>query len=102
MKQHAEPFVEAFARSRVFNGHLCKLAEGNFGGFFGWANLTLQSDGGFMGMHEGAKPADMRVVDMYRAQDGKLVENWIFIDMLHYLNMQGLDVLARMERLNTC
>ena len=38
----------------------------------------------------------MRVVDMYREQDGKLAENWIFIDILHYLNMQGLDVLARL------
>ena len=99
LKQHAEPFVEAFARTRVFNGHLCKLAEGNFGGFFGWPNLTLQSDGGFMGMPAGGTPADMRVVDMYRAENGKLAENWIFIDMLHYLNMQGLDVLGRMERL---
>jgi hypothetical protein len=25
----------------------------------------------------------------------KLAENWIFIDMLHFLNMQGLDVLER-------
>lgn len=101
LKQHAGPFVEAFARTRVFNGHLCKIAEGNFGGFFGWANLTLQNDGGFMGMPAGGAPADMRVVDMYRAENGKLVENWIFIDMLNYLNMQGYDVLKRMESLNS-
>ncbi len=101
LDQHGDPFVEAFARTRIFNGHLCKLAEGNFGGFFGWANLTLQSDGNFMGMPATGQASDMRVVDMYRAENGKLVENWIFIDMLHYLKMQGLDVLARMESLNT-
>jgi predicted SnoaL-like aldol condensation-catalyzing enzyme len=50
-----------------------------------------------MGMTAGPRTADMRVIDMYRVQDGKLAENWIFIDMLHFLNMQGLDVLARME-----
>ena len=95
--QHCIPFRDAFMETRRFNGHLCRLAEGDFGGFFGWANLTMVNAGGFMGMTGSTVEADMRVVDMYRAQDGKLAENWIFIDMLHYLNMQGLDVLARME-----
>jgi hypothetical protein len=40
------------------------------------------------------------VVDLYREEGGKLSENWIFIDILHYLNMQGLDVLRRMESLS--
>lgn len=100
LDQHARPFVEAFARTRVFNGHICKLAEGNFGGFFGWANLTLQSDGNFLGMPASATPGEMRVVDMYRAENGKLAENWVFIDMLHYCKTVGLDVLARMDKLN--
>jgi predicted SnoaL-like aldol condensation-catalyzing enzyme len=58
--------------------------------------LTLTNAGGFMGTTAGPGAADMRVVDMYRVQDGKLAENWIFIDMLHWMNMQGLDVLARL------
>lgn len=49
-----------------------------------------------MGMPAGAVPADMRVVDLYRVADGKLAENWIFIDLLHFFAMQGLDVLGRM------
>jgi len=98
--QHCQPFDDALNEGYRFNGHLCRLAEGHFGGFFGWANLTVQNAGGYLGMTAGPGPADMRVVDMYRAQDGKLAENWIFIDMLHYLNMQGLDVLARMEKLD--
>jgi len=48
-------------------------------------------------MMAGPGPADMRVVDIYWASGGKLSENWIFIDILHYPHMQGLDVLARME-----
>lgn len=96
-EQHGTPFRDAFTGARRFNGHIAKLAEGHFGGFFGWANLTLQNAGGFLGMTGGPGPADMRVVDMYREEAGKLAENWIFIDMLHYLAMQGLDVLARMK-----
>ena len=73
------------------------MAEGYFGGFFGWANLTVTNAGGYLGMTAGPGPSEMRVVDMYRVQDGKLAENWIFIDILHYLAKQGLDVLGRME-----
>jgi hypothetical protein len=39
----------------------------------------------------------MRIVDIYRRDGDKLAENWVFIDLLHYLSMQGLDVLARMR-----
>jgi len=68
----------------------------DFGGFFGWANLTVTNAGGYMGLPAG-QPADMRVVDMYRRDGEKLAENWIFIDMLHWLNQQGLDVLGRLS-----
>jgi hypothetical protein len=100
IRQHAGPFRAALSQGYRFNGHLCRLAEGHFGGFFGWANLTLSNAGGYMGMTASANPADMRVVDLYREEGGKLSENWIFIDILHYLNMQGLDVLRRMESLS--
>jgi hypothetical protein len=53
-----------------------------------------------MGMTASPGPADMRVVDVYRREGDKLAENWIFIDILHYLNMQGLDVLGRMASLD--
>ena len=99
IRQHAGPFRDALSNGYRFNGHLCRLAEGHFGGFFGWANLTLNNSGGYLGMTASPHSADMRVVDLYREQDGKLSENWIFIDILHFLNMQGLDVLARLESL---
>jgi hypothetical protein len=80
---------------RKFNGHLAKLSEGNYGAFFGWPNLTLRPTNGYMGLPaNGHSTADMRVVDVYRRDGNKLAENWIFIDMLHFLHTQGLDVLA--------
>lgn len=93
-EQHSGPFRAAF-KERVFNGHVCRLAEGSFGGFFGRPNLTLTHAGGFMGMPATNTPADMRVIDLYRRRDDKLVENWIFIDLLHFWNMQGVDILKR-------
>lgn len=96
VRQHSGPFRRTMS-DRRFNGHLCKMAEGNFGGFFGWPNLTLTPTGGFMGMPATGRPGDMRVIDMYRRDGDKLAENWIFIDLLHFWKQQGLDVLARMQ-----
>ena len=93
IEQHQGPFRRAM-EARGFNGHLCRMAEGMYGGFFGWPNLTLTNKNGFMGVPGNDTRADMRVVDVYRREGDKLVENWIFIDMLHFLNMQGVDVLG--------
>lgn len=92
--QHSGPFREAFS-DRKSNGHLCRMAEGNFGGFFGWPNLTLRHKGGFMGMPATGQTGDMRVIDMYRRDGEKLTENWIFIDLLHFWKQQGVDILSR-------
>ena len=95
-EQHAAPFRAAF-RDRARTGHLARLAEGDFGGFFGWPNFTAIPRGGFLGMPASATPGEFRVVDIYRAEAGRLVENWVFIDILHYLMTLGLDVLGRMQ-----
>ena len=95
-RQHSGPFRAGF-KDRIFNGHIARIAEGEFGGFFGWPNLTLTPTGGFMGMPATGKPGDMRVIDMYRRDGDKLTENWIFIDLLHFWKMQGLDILGRMQ-----
>jgi predicted ester cyclase len=95
-KQHQGPF-RAHLDDIVFNGHICRFAEGNFGGFFGWANLSMKAGGNFMGLPASDRPTEMRVVDIYRREGDKLSENWIFIDLLHFLSLQGLDVLDRMR-----
>lgn len=97
-QQHSYPFRFNLT-DKVFNGHIARFAEGNYACFFGWANLTNRPTGGFLGM-PGSTPADMRVVDVYRRDGDKLAENWVIIDLLHWLSMQGLDVLARMRQLN--
>ena len=93
-EQHAGPFRDGLS-DKIFNGHVARIAEGSFGGFFGWPNLTLTPAGGFMGMPATGKPSDMRVIDMYRRAGDKLTENWIFIDLLHFWYNQGVDILSR-------
>ncbi|MDH3991217.1 MAG: nuclear transport factor 2 family protein [Gammaproteobacteria bacterium] len=95
-EQHQYPFRTQL-KDKVFNGHIARVAEGNYLGFFGWANLTNTPTGGFLGLPGNNVRADMRVVDIYRRDGDKLAENWVFIDLLHWLSMQGLDVLARLR-----
>ena len=96
-EQHSGPFREGF-KDRVFNGHVARIAEGSFGGFFGWPNMTLTPTGGFMGMPASEKPGTLRIIDMYRRDGDKLTENWIFIDLLDFWLQQGVDILARMTK----
>ena len=94
--QHAGPFREIF-KERTFNGHLCRISEGNFGGFFGWPNLTLTPSKTFMGITASPKSSEMRVIDMYRREGDKLTENWVFIDLLHFWKILGVDILKSLK-----
>ena len=94
--QHAGPFREIF-KERTFNGHLCRISEGNFGGFFGWPNLTLTPSKAFMGIKAAQKSSEMRVIDRYRREGDKLSENWVFIDLLHFWKILGVDILKSLK-----
>jgi len=93
-KQHAGPF-RASLTNRSKTRHSARIAEGNYGGFFGWPNFTATPTGGLMGMPTTNIQGEFRVIDIYRRDGDKLAENWIFIDLLHFWHMQGIDILAR-------
>ena len=90
-KQHSAPF-RAGLTDRSKTQHIARLAEGNFGGFFGWPNFTARSVGGFMGMPAADTAGEFRVIDIYRRDGDKLVENWVFIDLLHFWNTSGIEL----------
>lgn len=92
-QQHQYPFREGLT-DKIYNGHVCRFAEGNYACFFGWPNLSHKPSGGFMGL-PGGEGTHMRVVDVYRREDEKLVENWVLIDIPFWLKHQGLDILER-------
>ena len=92
-EQHQYPFRESLT-DKKFLGHVTRLAEGNYAGWFGWPNLTNRNHGGFLGLPESDINAKMRVVDIYRRDGDKLAENWVFIDILYYLYQHGVDLLA--------
>jgi hypothetical protein len=97
-EQHAAPFSEGLTDT-VIVGHNARLAEGFYGGFYGWPSMKLRPTGGFLGLPTSDKLADMRIVDMYRREGKKLAENWIFIDLPYWLKQQGLDIIERSQKI---
>lgn len=97
-EQHQLPFRNNLANKK-FEGHVCRFAEGNFACFFGWPNLSNTPLGGWLGLPGGRINAVMQVVDVYRREGDKLVENWVFIDIPFWLKQQGLDVFERTQRI---
>ena len=91
-QQHQDPFRSGL-KDIEFQGHVCRIAEGHFGGFFGWPNLKMKPAGGFLGLPASDLVSEMRVVDFYRRDGDKLAENWIIIDLLHFLHGLGVDLL---------
>lgn len=91
-QQHQEPFRTGL-KDIEYQGHVCRIAEGHYGGFFGWPNLKMTSAGGFLGLPASDLVSEMRVVDVYRRDGDKLAENWIFIDLPHFLHGLGVDLL---------
>ena len=89
-EQHQYPFREGL-KNKEFNGHVARIAEGNYAGFFGWPNLRNTPDG-FLGVSAPDVHAEMQVVDIYRRDGDKLAENWVIIDLPYWLSQVGVDV----------
>jgi len=99
LRQHCVPFEQGLKWGDFF-GHTTEMAEGHFGGFFGWPTFDVTSLGGYIGLAPRSdKKVGMRVVDLYRRQGNKLAENWNFIDHLHFLDQLGVDLIARQKQL---
>jgi len=97
-EQHQLPFRSSL-EDKKFEGHVCRFAEGDFACFFGWPNLSNTPIGGWLGLPGGGVNATMQVVDVYRREGDKLVENWVFIDIPSWLKQQGLNILDRTQKI---
>lgn len=89
---HTQPFETKQDVVKIHDWELA-LAEGNFAAFMWWPCLTLRNIGDYIGAPSNDVAAEMRVVDLYRRDGDQLAENWIFIDILHFLAEQGVDLL---------
>jgi predicted ester cyclase len=87
-KEHQKPFLHAFpdktAHDQVY------VAEGDYVATFGYQEAT--HDGDWLGIPASGKHVKVRYMDVWRAENGKLVENWVLIDILGFLEQLGYDI----------
>ena len=91
---HQRPFLTAFP-DRVGGNHRARIAEGALVASTGWPSIRATHRGdGWLGLAATGRAVTMRVMDFWRAEGGRLAENWVMIDMIHLLGQLGVDLLT--------
>ena len=92
-EQHQIPFRTQLT-DKTENPLHAYFAEGDFVCFY--SSMDVTPTGGWLGMPGGGKSAHLRGdIDIYYCKDGKISENWCFIDLPYWLKEQGLDIFER-------
>jgi hypothetical protein len=94
-RAHQGPFLAAIPDRRGGN-HRCRMGDGPYVASVGWPSIRATHTGGdWLGLSATGKPITMRVMDLWRCENGWLAENWVFIDIIELFSQLGIDVLAR-------
>lgn len=94
-RAHQGPFLTAFP-DRVGGDHKCRIGDGPYVASTGWPSIrATHTGGGWLGLAPTGRRVSMRVMDFWRAEGDRLVENWVFIDILDLALQMDVDILAR-------
>ena len=94
---HQRPFLESFP-DRKGGNHVCRHGDGLYAASTGWPSVKAK----FAGKpYKGVPPTNaafgMRVMDWWRREGDKLVENWVFLDFIDFYLQWGVDLFERMQ-----
>ena len=84
------PFQAAFSDKVCIDE--ARLAEGEWMAAFGRQEAT--HSGTFMGITPTGKRVEIRYMDFWKVEDGKIVDNWVMVDFPHVLSQLGVDVFS--------
>lgn len=86
--EHQRPFLKAFSDKNATDE--IRIAEGNYVAASGFQAATHSGD--YLGIPASGKQVNIRYMDFWRVEGDKLVENWVLIDLLDFLEQLGYDV----------
>jgi len=95
-KQGLKAFQENWQKpfQAAFSDKVCtdeaRLAEGEWMAAFGHQKAT--HSGQFMGIAPTGKQVEIRYMDFWKVEDGKIVDNWVMVDFPHVLKQLGVDI----------
>lgn len=87
-EEHQRPFLHAFPDKEAFDE--IRIAEDDYVAASGYQRAT--HEGEWLGIPASGTSVKVRYMDFWRVEDGKLVENWVLIDILGFLEQLGYDV----------
>ena len=87
-EEHQKPFLHAFSDKHATDE--IRIAEDNYVAAKGFQQVTHTGD--YLGIPASGKRMKIRYMDIWRAEGDKLVENWVMIDLLDFLEQVGYDV----------
>jgi predicted ester cyclase len=87
-EEHQKPFLYAFPDKTAHD--LVYVAEGDYVAAFGYQEATHAGD--WLGIPATGKEVNVRYMDFWRAENGKLKDNWVLIDILGFIEQLGYDV----------
>ena len=91
-KDHRSSFLTAFP-DRKGGDHYCRIGNGNYVAVSGWPSMTMTHKGDYLGVKATGRKLTLRVMDFYRCNNGKIMENWVLLDYLDLFNQMGMDLL---------
>ena len=94
VKDHRSDFLRAFP-DRKGGNHYCRIGDGNYAAVSGWPSMTMTFQGDYLGVKATGQPLTLRVMDFYRIEDARIIENWVTLDYGDLFHQMGVDLIAR-------
>jgi len=93
---HQLPWLRAFPDRKVV-WEPPMFGEGNYAATAGWREVVATHTGTFLGHPATNAEIEFRVMDWWRRDGDKLIENWVLIDMVDVFRQFGTDLFAKMR-----
>lgn len=94
IKDHREPFLRAFP-DRKGGNHFCHIGDGSYAAVSGWPSMAMTHTGEYLGVPATGRRLTLRVMDFYRCAGGRIMENWVFLDLVDLFAQMDVDLIQR-------
>ena len=84
------PFQAAFSDKTCIDE--ARITEGEWCAAFGRQEAV--HSGPFMGIEPTGKRVEIRYMDFWKVEDGKIVDNWVMVDFPYVMKQLGVDVFG--------
>ena len=84
-----KPFLNAFPDKVTTDAVV--LADGDWAAAFGEVEGT--HEGEFLGLPGDGQKKTLRYMDIWKLKDGKIIENWVMLDIVDFFKQSGVDLL---------